>query len=545
MLGKTVTAARGGLVALILVLIPPPTVAAEPVRLQLRWQHQFQFAGYYMALEQGYYRDAGLDVRLIEGSAGKNALDEVLSHRVEFSVSGAGALLAYLQGQPIVSLAAIFQKSPCVWLVLADSDIYTLHDLANRKLELVDSLDNAELLAVFAKEGIDVDQLQINSTSMRLDNLLSGKTDAVSAYLSNEPFLLEQMGVRYRLILPQEYGVNFYRDILIAHADWVKQHPAQAKAFVSASLAGWRFALEHVDYTIAHILQHYAPDKTKPQLQFEAEVMQKLILPELVEIGHMNPGRWRQMALTFQQLGMVDSIRPLDDFLYSEVKPAATDYKVLLKSLLLMGLLLALLGFFTLRFRYLARALTAEIARHAETERLLVERNQELLQLASTDILTGLANRRAIRQLAEAEIRRAKRYQKDLAVLMLDIDHFKHINDKYGHAAGDKVLAEFATLCQHSIRDSDLAARYGGEEFVILLPEIDIKTAILSAERIRTTIAEHQFRLTDGSDIAVTCSIGIAMYLPGQDNLDKLLLRADQALYQAKHQGRNRCSVQQ
>ena len=240
---------------------------------------------------------------------------------------------------------------------------------------------------------------------------------------------------------------------------------------------------------------------------------------------------------------MIKTVRPLDNFIYAE--PVPTDYRLLIKSVLLLLLVITLLAFFTLRYRRLASALQAEMNRHAQTERLLVERNEELLQLASTDILTGLTNRRAIIQQAQAEIRRASRYQKDLAVMMLDIDHFKQVNDQYGHAAGDRVLAEFAALCMQSIRDSDLAGRYGGEEVFILMPEIDLKTAILSAERLRMTVAAHPFKLSDGRELSVSCSIGIAMYMPQQDDLDKLLLRADQALYQAKHQGRNRCCVQQ
>lgn len=206
--------------------------------------------------------------------------------------------------------------------------------------------------------------------------------------------------------------------------------------------------------------------------------------------------------------------------------------------------LLVLLAVVIVKFRHTATALRAEIARHAQTEQQLLDSNKELLQMATTDQLTGLSNRRAILQRAQAEIRRANRYHKDLAVLMLDIDHFKQVNDQYGHATGDKVLIEFAGLCLQSIRETDLAGRYGGEEFFILLPEIDLKTAILSADRIRIAVAQRPFSLSDGNSLTVTCSIGIAMYQPEQDDLDKLLLRADQALYQAKRQGRNRCCVQ-
>ncbi len=221
------------------------------------------------------------------------------------------------------------------------------------------------------------------------------------------------------------------------------------------------------------------------------------------------------------------------------------DYPLIFILLLLLLLVtMALLSFVILRFRRMAAALRAEIARHAKTEQQLIERNQELLQLATTDLLTGLSNRRAIMQRAQTEIRRASRYQKDLAVLMLDIDHFKQVNDQYGHAAGDRVLSEFATLCTQSIRDTDLAGRYGGEEFFLLLPEIDLQTAILSADRLRMSIAAHVFVLSDTKRLSVTCSVGIAMYQPECDDLDQLLLRADQALYLAKRQGRNRCCVQ-
>lgn len=519
-----------------------PTLAAQTVRLQLRWHHQFQFAGYYMALQQGYYQQAGLNVSVLEGVPGKTSMESVLSGEAEFGIGGAGAVLAYLQGKPVVAMAAIFQNSPSVWLVLATSDIYTLQDMATRKLELIDMHENAELLAIFAKEGFDISKLHIDSTSMKLDNLLTGQVDAINAYLSNEPYVLQQQGIGYRVIKPMNYGVNFYRDVLISRRDWLAAHPAQAEAFLQASLDGWKYAFAHVEETIAHIREHYAPDKTLAQLQYEAEVMRKLILPDLVEIGHMNPGRWQQIADTFQQLGMIDKTRPLDDFLY--LPPSPKEYKPMLQPLLLMLAALALLTYCTLRYRRLAQALQREISQHAVTEQQLIARNVELLEMASTDILTGLSNRRAIVQQSQAEIRRANRYQKNLAVLMLDIDHFKQINDQYGHAAGDKVLTEFAMLCQRSIRDTDLAGRYGGEEFFVLLPELDLQTTIMSAERLRLAVASHAFYLSDGTCINITCSIGIAMYLPEQDDLDRLLLRADKALYQAKHQGRNRCCVQ-
>ena len=180
-------------------------------------------------------------------------------------------------------------------------------------------------------------------------------------------------------------------------------------------------------------------------------------------------------------------------------------------------------------------------AAHAHTATQL----QQLTQSSRLDTLTQTLNRSIMLDRIQQAISLAKRQHSIFALLFIDLNKFKPINDQHGHAAGDKVLIAFAELCKQSIRDTDLAGRYGGEEFFILLPEVDIKTAIMSAERIRLAVAEHEFVLTSGDVLHITCSIGIAMYMPLQDDLDKLLLRADQALYQAKHQGRNRCAVMQ
>ncbi|MBY5993350.1 GGDEF domain-containing protein [Ferrimonas balearica] len=164
------------------------------------------------------------------------------------------------------------------------------------------------------------------------------------------------------------------------------------------------------------------------------------------------------------------------------------------------------------------------------------ERQQrQLTELAHTDPLTGLANRRQLdRQLARA-CQLAHRYGDPLAVLMLDLDHFKRLNDRLGHAAGDQLLTRFATLLQQQVRGSDLPARYGGEEFVVLCPHTDEMGALTLAERVR----EQWQHLTADLPSAQTVSIGVAALEPGATP-EQLLDTADQALYRAKAQGRNR-----
>ena len=167
---------------------------------------------------------------------------------------------------------------------------------------------------------------------------------------------------------------------------------------------------------------------------------------------------------------------------------------------------------------------------NSELERV----NAELERLSGTDPMTGAWNRRSFTQAAESEIKRAQRQQHSLSLMMLDIDHFKYINDTYGHLIGDQVLIEFVKLIQSTLRDSDFLARVGGEEFAIIVPYAPGTAALEMAERIRKLIAEHTF---DKAGV-VTVSIGVAEYQSG-NTIDIMMMKADQALYEAKNSARN------
>lgn len=174
------------------------------------------------------------------------------------------------------------------------------------------------------------------------------------------------------------------------------------------------------------------------------------------------------------------------------------------------------------------------------TERLRLEVG--LRELAQTDALTGLSNRRSFLELAGQALRQARRASAPLTLCMIDIDHFKPINDNYGHAAGDVVLAAVAAVCRDQLRESDLIGRYGGEEFVLALPNTDAYAARLIAERLRVRIENHRLP-GDLSILRITVTAGIAQVARNEDSLDPALLRADEALYEGKREGRNRVAL--
>jgi diguanylate cyclase (GGDEF)-like protein len=161
--------------------------------------------------------------------------------------------------------------------------------------------------------------------------------------------------------------------------------------------------------------------------------------------------------------------------------------------------------------------------------------NKKLVEISQTDVLTNLYNRTKLDQQFHIELRRAYRYNRPFSVIMLDIDHFKKINDEFGHLIGDKVLIDFAKLLKKCIRHCDIIGRWGGEEFLVLCSETELKDAIFVAERIRKAVKEHQF----SSDHQHTISADVASFVR-DDTEDSLLQRADAALYKAKNNGRNK-----
>jgi diguanylate cyclase (GGDEF)-like protein len=164
---------------------------------------------------------------------------------------------------------------------------------------------------------------------------------------------------------------------------------------------------------------------------------------------------------------------------------------------------------------------------------------QALELLATKDSLTDLYNQRTLRELGQFELLRSRRMNHELALLMCDIDRFKHVNDTFGHAAGDKVLNLLGQQALRTCRAMDIVARMGGDEFVMLLPETSEENAIAVAERLRRTVAQEGCEW-EGSQIKITLSIGVASLMPDDQEFESLLRRADDALYEAKRTGRDR-----
>ncbi|WP_229219144.1 PAS domain S-box protein [Duganella sp. BJB1802] len=338
-------------------------LAAEKVSIQLKWMHQFQFAGYYAAQDQGYYRDVGLDVTLIEARPGVDPTLSVLEGRAQYGIGNTSLLVARGRGQPVVALASIFQHSASALLVRHDAG-GKARPWAGSRVMLAPN--NEELLILLKKYGVRPDSLTQVPHSYNTDDLLEGRVDAMSVYLTEAPYQLERSNVGYELLSARMLGDDFYGDTLYTTESELREHPMRAQALREATLRGWRYAMAHQGEIADLIRARYPERHSREHLMYEAQHIAPLLEQGLIELGYSNPERWRAIARTYIEQGMLPADFKLDGFLY---QPQAGDRLLRYAGPLAAALVLLLTAAALWQLRRQAAALRAARAELGEAER--------------------------------------------------------------------------------------------------------------------------------------------------------------------------------
>lgn len=301
-----------------MIFLATVIMAEEKVILQLPWLHQFQFAGYYIAKEKGFYSDAGLDVEIRDAHLAIQPIESVVSGKAQFGVGRSSLLVDYSKGAPVVMMAAAFQSSPLMLLVREDSGIKRVEDLHGKRVMLTrDTADGAELQAMFRSAGLSQQEMKILPHSFDPLSLERNETDAMVAYLSNEPYILKKHGIKTIAFHPKDYGFDFYSDILFTSQKELNEHPERVKAFYEASIRGWLWAFEHIEETARMIQQRYNPqNKSYEALVYEGEALKNLAFNSGKSFGDIDPARLEMIVQGYRLMGLVSNSVKFDSLIY-------------------------------------------------------------------------------------------------------------------------------------------------------------------------------------------------------------------------------------
>lgn len=243
----------------------------QNVTLQLKWKHQFQFAGFYMAKEKGFYDEVGIKVDIQEYQDGI-IVDDVLSGKSTFGIDDSQLIYHKLSGKNIVGLFSTFQDSPLA--IMSTKRIEKIQDLNNHEIQFSkNALHNISMKAMLLSQGVSIKTVELKN---KVKHLLDGKIDAISGYLSNELFLIKQNGMEYNIYHPRDYGFNFYGDILFTSKQTAQNNPELMYNFTEATKKGWEYVFQNTDETIEVILNKYnTQNKSKEWLFYEYEVLKE------------------------------------------------------------------------------------------------------------------------------------------------------------------------------------------------------------------------------------------------------------------------------
>ena len=310
---------KKNIIYLILILFSTFLNANEKIVLQLKWFHQFQFAGYYAAKEKGFYDEVGLNVEIRQRDLKYNNIDEVINGNAQYGVADSILILYRLKQQPVVIVSPIFQHSPSVFISLKKSNISSVYELNNKDILFYpNDTDGFSLLAMIKKFDLDVNLVRerYKDDYMRLIN---NEVDVMPAYIANEPFLFKEKGYDVNIINPTNYGFDMYGDMLFTNEDEAKNNPIRVEKFKEATLKGWKYALENKEEITQLINEKYSKEKSIEHLRYEANAIDSLINKDVTPLGYLDQGRIRYISEMYEYYGLTESKIDLNDFLFDEI----------------------------------------------------------------------------------------------------------------------------------------------------------------------------------------------------------------------------------
>jgi polar amino acid transport system substrate-binding protein len=296
-------------------IIMAQSTSIEKVGLQLGWKHQFQYAGFYIAKEYGFYQDVDLDVNIKEFDHSIDIINEVVSEQINFGIGKSSLLIERYNGKPVVALGALYQSSPSV-LVTTNPSFKALKDIRGKNIMVTDdAIKSASIISMLLSNGINGNDFILQKHSFNYKDLIEGKTDAMACYLSNELFNLAKKNIPYQVFNPKDYGYDFYGDILFTSENEIVSNPERVRKFYAASKKGWLWAFENIEKTAQLIYDKYnTQNKSLESLIYEGQVLKKLALIKGIDFGHISINKFNHIAEVFRLGNLLDKVDSLTTF---------------------------------------------------------------------------------------------------------------------------------------------------------------------------------------------------------------------------------------
>ena len=302
---------------LIFLVIIGALALSESVTLQLKWFNQFQFAGFYVAKEKGFYKEEGLDVTIKQGGPTISPLREVMEGKAEFGIAGPDVVQYVSRGTPIKAIMTIFQQSPTCLMALKSSGIEKPQDFKGKKVGILNDYTYIELKMILAKAGLSIRDIKKVRWTFDLKGFVEGKYDVVPAYRTNEPDVVKNMGYDVVLFYPENYGIRFVGDVLFVKKDFLERNRDLVKRFVRASYKGWLYAINHPEEAIDIILSKYnTQNLTREHLEYEAKETIKLVTARLKDVkyfGNFNKDQWNEIIKLLHDHRMIRKMVSFND----------------------------------------------------------------------------------------------------------------------------------------------------------------------------------------------------------------------------------------
>ena len=284
------------------------------------WLNQFEFAGYYVAKEKGFYKDVGLDVEIKEFKQDFYLTDTVLNGNTDFGVNSSSIIMDKANGKDIVLLGTIFQSSPLILLALKDSNINNLNDMVDKKIMLANNQKDFGIFrSMFRNQDIDPNYLTFVPHTFKIDDLINKNADVMSAYSTNELFLVKEKGYETTIFDPKDFGFDFYDDILFTSNEFAEKNPQLVKDFYDASIKGWEYSFNNIEEVSKLIYEKYnTQNKSLESLIFEANEMKKLVYDQNGKIGTITKEKLNLIINSYKVMGLMKKPINVDDLVYTK-----------------------------------------------------------------------------------------------------------------------------------------------------------------------------------------------------------------------------------